>query len=51
MQKKIITDNSFEKVTTFKHLGIIMAKQNDIHNETESRLNSGSASHHSIANI
>jgi hypothetical protein len=31
---KFLTDNSFEKVATFKHLGIIKAKQN-IHDETE----------------
>jgi hypothetical protein len=38
-------------VATFKHLGIIMANQNDIHDETESRLNSGNASLCSIMNI
>jgi hypothetical protein len=35
-------------VATFKYLGIVLTKQNDVHDEVKSTLNSGNACYHSV---
>jgi hypothetical protein len=36
-----IANELFEKVSEFKYLGMTLTNQNDIHDETKSRLNLG----------
>jgi hypothetical protein len=44
-------NESFENLEKFKHLGTTLTKQNDIHDEIKSRLNSGNACCHSVQNL
>jgi hypothetical protein len=46
-----IANESFENVTEFRYLGMTLTNQNDIHDEIESRLNSGNACYHSVQNL
>jgi hypothetical protein len=41
----------FESVEKFKYLGMTLTKQNDIHDEIKSRLNSGNACYYSVRNL
>jgi hypothetical protein len=41
----------FENVATYKSLGVTLTNQNDIHDEIESRLNSGNAYCYSVQNL
>jgi hypothetical protein len=46
-----IANELFEKVATYKYLGMTLTTQNDIHDEIKSRLNSGNACCYSIQNL
>jgi hypothetical protein len=46
-----IANESFENAEKFKHLGMTLTNQNDIHDEIKSRLNSGNACYHSVQNL
>ena len=47
-QNLIIDNNSFEPVSKFKYLGVILTNENDIKEEIKSRLNSGNACYFSL---
>jgi 3-dehydroquinate dehydratase len=46
-----IANESFEKVAKFTKLRTKPTNQNDIHDEVESRLNSGNACYYSVQNL
>jgi hypothetical protein len=46
-----ISNESFGNVANFKHMGTTLTNQNDIHDEIDSRLNSGNACYHSVQKI
>jgi hypothetical protein len=46
-----IADEPSENVATLKHSEKTLTNQNDIHDEIESRLNSGNACYHSVQNF
>jgi hypothetical protein len=46
-----IANESFENVAEFKYLGATLTNQDDVHDESKSRLNSGNACYHSVQNL
>jgi hypothetical protein len=46
-----IASESFQKVTKFKYLGTTLTNQNDIHDDSKSRLNSENVCYYSVQNL
>jgi hypothetical protein len=46
-----MANRSFEHVSLFRYMGIIVANQNLIQEEINRRLNSGNACYHSVQNL